>query len=140
MPVPLAELEEAAYLSGYRILPGVSMIAATAAGTRTPETGGDSVVQSVGQAIRDAAATASEHAARVRQSASEAGYDPLQTISRLVYTGSYVLAYGIVYAAGLAAQSLPQDNPVMRGFRDGGRAALNQFDSEGVVDQAAVSK
>jgi hypothetical protein len=105
------------------------MNAATAAGTRTTEAEGDSVLKSVGQAIRDAAATATEHAAKVGQSASEAGYDPLQAISRLVYTGSYVLAYGVVYAAVFAAQSLPQDNPVMQGFRDGGRGAFDQFDT-----------
>ena len=84
-----------------------------------------SVRWSVGNAVRDAAATASEHAARVRQSASDAGYE--QTLSRLLYTGSYVLAYGVVYAAVFVAQSLPQENPVMNGFRDGGRAALEAF-------------
>jgi hypothetical protein len=101
------------------------MTAAT--GAKTTETGGGSVLQSVGQAARDAAATASVHAAKVGQSAAEAGYDPVQTLSRLVYTGSYVLAYGVVYAAVFAVQSLPQDNPVMRGFSEGGRAARNRL-------------
>jgi hypothetical protein len=34
--------------------------------------------------MRDAAATASEHAAEVKQSASGAEYDALQTVSRFV--------------------------------------------------------
>src|SRR5271170_1702011 len=102
------------------------MTAATAK-TTTTDTGDESVLQSVAEAMRDAAATASEHAARVKQSASEAGYDPLQTVSRLMYTGSYVLAVGVVYTTVFMAQSLPQENPVMRGVRDGGRAALNQL-------------
>jgi hypothetical protein len=105
------------------------MTAATAAKTRTTGPAGESVRQSVGQAIQDAAATASVHAARVRQSAGEAGYDASQTISRFLYTGAYALAYGVVYAAVFAAQSLPQENPVMRGFHDGGRAARERLET-----------
>ncbi len=47
----------------------------------------------------------------------------------MAYTGSYVLAYGIVYAAVFVVQSLPQENSIMQGFRDGGRAARDEFDS-----------
>ena len=116
------------------------MIATT--GAKTTETGSGSVLQSVGKAAREAAATASVHAAKIRQSAGEAGYDPLQTLSRLVYTGSYVLAYGVVYAAVFAAQSLPQDNPVMRGFGEGGRAARDRLGSgtDRDFDQAELAK
>jgi hypothetical protein len=39
-----------------------------------------------------------------------------------------VLAYGVVYATVFVARSLPQENPVMRGFRDGGWAAMGEFD------------
>ena len=59
---------------------------------------------------------------------AEAGSDMLQTISRMIYSGSYALAYGVVYAAVFVAQSLPQENPVMHGFRDGGRAAMDELD------------
>ena len=107
---------------------GVGMTAATEAESPATATGNQSVQWSVGDAVRDAAATASEHAARVRQSASDAGYE--QTLSRLFYTGSYVLAYGVVYAAVFAALSLPQDNPVMHGFRDGRRAALDALGTD----------
>jgi hypothetical protein len=51
----------------------------------------------------------------------------LQTMSRMIYSGSYALAYGVVYAAVFVAQSLPQDNPVMHGFRDGGGAAMDEL-------------
>jgi hypothetical protein len=99
------------------------MTATTEAESPATATGDEPVPRSVAEAVRDATATASEHAARVRQSASDAGYE--QTLSRLFYTGSYVVAYGVVYAAVFAAMALPQDNPVMHGFRDGGRAALD---------------
>jgi hypothetical protein len=51
----------------------------------------------------------------------------LQTMSRMIYSGSYALAYGIVYATVFVAQSLPQDNPVMHGLRDGGGAAMDEL-------------
>ena len=58
---------------------------------------------------------------------AEAGADMLRTISGMIYSGSYALAYGVVYAAVFVAQSLPQENPVMSGFQDGGRAAVDEL-------------
>ena len=75
---------------------------------------------------KDVAGKASERAVPTEQ-AAEAGSDMLQTMSRMIYSGSYALAYGVVYAAVFIAQSLPQDNPVMHGFRDGGRAAMDEL-------------
>jgi len=100
------------------------MAVSTAAKTTIAD---QSAMQSVAAAMRDAATTASDHAAKVEQSASEAGSAALQTISHAIYTGSYVLAYGIVYATVFIAQSLPQENPVMHGFRDGGQAAMDEL-------------
>ena len=104
------------------------MTAATAKAT-TSDTG-ESVMQSVAAAMRDAAATASEHAAKVKQSVNEAGPNALETISRMAYTGSYVLAYGLVHAAVFIAQSLPRENPIMNGFQDGGRAAMDELSTD----------
>jgi hypothetical protein len=87
----------------------------------------ESAMRALADAMRDAAATASEHAAGVRRSASEAGPMVLGAISRLTYTGAYALAYGVVYASVFVAQSLPQENPVMHGFRDGGQAAMDEL-------------
>ena len=89
----------------------------------------DAAMWSVAAAMRDAATTASEHVA-VKQSASEAGPKALEAISHMVYTSSYVLAYGVVYATVFIAQSLPQENSVMSGFRDGGRAATDELGTE----------
>jgi hypothetical protein len=83
--------------------------------------------RSASAATRDGARTASAHAAEAPDTASEAGYSALQTMPRMVYTGSYALAYGVVYATVFIAQSLPQDNPVMHGFRDGGQAAMDEL-------------
>ena len=94
-----------------------------------PTTGEEVAMQAVAAAMRDAATTASEHAAKVKESASEAGSTALESMSRMVYTGSYVLAYGVVYATVFVARSLPQENPIMQGFRDGGRAAVGELDA-----------
>jgi len=102
------------------------MAAGAAAQTTTGE---EAALQAVAAAMRDAAATASEHAAKVRESANEAGTTALESISRMVYTGSYVLAYGVVYATVFAARSLPRENPIMRGFHDGGLAAIGELDA-----------
>jgi hypothetical protein len=87
----------------------------------------DSAMRAVADAMRDAAATASEHAAVVRRSAGDAGPKVLGAISRLTYSGAYAVAYGVVYATVFVAQSLPQENPVMHGFRDGGQAAMDEL-------------
>ncbi len=91
---------------------------------------GEVAMQSVAAAMRDAAKTATEHATKVKQSASEAGPKALETLSRMTYSGSYALAYGLVYATVFVTQSLPQDNPIMRGLADGGRAALDALDGD----------
>jgi hypothetical protein len=85
----------------------------------------DPVARPVSSASKGVAAAASEPA--VGQAPTEASADMLQSISRMIYSGSYALAYGLVYATVFVAQSLPQENPVMHGFRDGGRAAMDEL-------------
>jgi hypothetical protein len=85
----------------------------------------DSATRHVSSAYKDGAAAASEPA--LAQASAEADADMLQTISRMIYSGSYALAYGVVYATVFVAQSLPQENPVMHGFRDGGSAAMDEL-------------
>ena len=100
-----------------------------AVGTATKVTTTDeAAMRSVAAAMRDAATTASENSAEGEPSAGGAGFDAMQWLSRVTYTGSYVLSYGVVYAAVFIAQSLPQENPIMQGFRDGGREAADQLD------------
>jgi hypothetical protein len=84
-------------------------------------------MRAVAAAMREAATTASENTAAGEPSPRDAGSDALQWLSRMTYTGSYVLAYGVVYAAVFIAQSMPQENPIMNGFRDGGREAMDQL-------------
>ena len=99
-----------------------------AVSTATKTTTTDQVaMRAVAAAMRDAATTASENSAEAKPSAG-VGFDAMQWLSRMTYTGSYVLSYGVVYAAVFIAQSLPQENPIMQGFCDGGREAADQLD------------
>ena len=54
----------------------------------------------------------------------------MRGVSRLAYNGSYWLSYGVVYATVFVAHSLPQENPLMHGLRDGARAAVDALKSE----------
>ncbi|MGD0106157.1 MAG: hypothetical protein ABSC06_19270 [Rhodopila sp.] len=47
----------------------------------------------------------------------------------MAYTGAYFVAYAVVYPVVFVAQSLPQENAVMKGFRDGGRAATDALNA-----------
>jgi hypothetical protein len=78
-------------------------------------------------ASKDVAGKPPEHAAPGGEAAAETGSDMLQTASRMIYSGSYALAYGVVYAAVFVVQMMPQDNPVMHGFHDGGKAAMDEL-------------
>lgn len=80
----------------------------------------DQEMQSVAQAMRDA----------VDKPANEASSPVLRGVSRFAYTSAYVVSYGVVYAAVFVAHSLPQENPVMHGFRDGAEAAADALKSE----------
>jgi|SRR5436190_1729033 len=93
----------------------------------TTTTAGEPAAKSASGAVRDSARTVSGPVAEAQDMASETGYSVLETTSRMLYTGSYALAYGVVYATVFIAQSLPQNNPVMHGFRDGGQAAMDEL-------------
>jgi hypothetical protein len=89
-----------------------------------PSGADQTAMRSIADAMRDAATARSEHADKVKPTASEAGPKALELISQMFYTSSYVLVYGVVYAAVFIAQSLPQEKSVMRGLHDGGLARL----------------
>jgi hypothetical protein len=90
----------------------------------------DSTLNSVADAMRDAAATATEHAAKVKEAVSVAGPAVLQSLSKFTYSSAYVASYGITYAAVFIAKALPTENAVMRGFADGARAAQDALETK----------
>jgi len=83
----------------------------------------DQVMDSVAEAVRDASKVAAEHATAAKNAI--AGTDLIRSVSRITYTGAYAVSFGIVYAAVFVTQLVPQDNPLMHGFSDGARAAMD---------------
>lgn len=86
---------------------------------------GNDPLGSISQAMRDAAASAAADAAKAREKIGEIGSGMTHSASRFAYTSSYMVAYGVVYATVFVARAIPQNNPVVEGFVDGGRAALD---------------
>jgi len=84
-------------------------------------------------AVSTSRSQARDSAARSRpdtpteDTAAEAASGVLHCMSRMIYNGCYALAYGVVYPIVFIAQSLPQENPVMHGFHDGGAAAMDEL-------------
>jgi hypothetical protein len=71
------------------------------------------------QAARDGAADARAAVDRVLPAAS-------RFVSRFVYTTCYTFSYGVVFPTILIAKSIPADNPIVSGFVDGARAAVDR--------------
>lgn len=99
------------------------MTANTTLEDQTP--GSPDPFESVADAMRDAVHSATEDATRAREKLRQAGPDVMRSASRFTYTSCYMISYGVVYATVFLAKSIPQDNPVMEGFIDGGRAAID---------------
>ncbi|MGO9435016.1 MAG: hypothetical protein ACLPH3_06010 [Terracidiphilus sp.] len=90
----------------------------------------DSTMNSVADAMRDAAATATEHAAKMKEAVSVAGPAAMRSLTKLGYSSAYVCSYGVTYAAVFLANALPSENAVMRGFADGARAAKDALETK----------
>ena len=72
-------------------------------------------------------ASRARHETPVEETGAEADAGVLQTMSRMIYSGSFALTYGVVYATVFVAQMIPQDNSMMYGFQDGGKAAMDEL-------------
>jgi hypothetical protein len=75
--------------------------------------------------VMDSSTTVDSAAPHAGNTISETGIIP--SVSRFTYNGAYAISFGIVYAAVFVTQFLPQDNPMMHGFRDGAQAARDSF-------------
>jgi hypothetical protein len=49
-------------------------------------------------------------------------------VSRLVYTSSYAISYGVVFPSVLLARSIPKNNPIVHGLVDGAHGAVDMVD------------
>ena len=88
---------------------------------RTPVTNATGGLSLVRGAARDGAADAREAAERTWVAASA-------FMSRLVYTTSYTVSYGVVFPAMFLAHAIPKDNALVQGLIDGAQAAIHKVD------------
>lgn len=72
----------------------------------------------------------------VTRGAARFGEDAVRTLTRATYTSAYFMAYAAVFSAVLVVRALPRQNPVMKGFSDGG-AAARQVLAESDAEKAA---
>ena len=74
------------------------------------------------RAARDGAADAREAASRVLSGTG-------MFLSRILYTSTYTISYGVVFPVALVAQSIPRDNAAVRGLIEGASAASRRADA-----------
>lgn len=82
-------------------------------------------LKAVADAMEAAVEAAKHGAADAKATAVEALPAASKLLSDIVYKTCYGLSYGVVFPSVLIAKSIPQNNPIVHGFIDGGRAAID---------------
>jgi len=85
-------------------------------------------LQSVANALGTAFQAAKDGSTDARAAAENAIPAATRFVARLVYTTSYTITYGVVFPSMMIAKSLPADNAMIRGFKDGAQAAVEKVD------------
>jgi hypothetical protein len=99
---------------------------------------GDDALKSVADAMEAAVNAAKETATDARSTAAEALPAVGKLLSNLVYKACYGISYGVVFPSVLIAKSIPQNNPAVHGFIDGGRAAIDMVDEMKMKGKVSV--
>ncbi|MDR3639564.1 MAG: hypothetical protein P4L84_37530 [Isosphaeraceae bacterium] len=60
--------------------------------------------------------------------------------SRLTYTTSYALSYGVVFPALFLARAIPKENAIVHGLIDGGAAARDAVAALGKANETPVAE
>lgn len=85
-------------------------------------------LKNVADAMEAAVQSAKEGIASAGATVSEAAPAATKLLSNLLYNTCYGLSYGVVFPSMLVARSIPKNNPVVLGFVDGARAAMDTVD------------
>ena len=59
---------------------------------------------------------------------TETSRNVVRAVSRTTYTATYFTAFAVVFTVFFVGKVIPKKNPVIEGFRDGGRAANDVID------------
>ncbi|MFO0953101.1 MAG: hypothetical protein U0835_18500 [Isosphaeraceae bacterium] len=85
-------------------------------------------LKSVADAMESAVKAAKDGVTSAGATVSEAAPAAKKLLASVVYNTCYGLSYGVVFPSALIARSVPRDNPIVHGFVDGARAAIDMVD------------
>lgn len=104
--------------------------------TVDPAKNENEALKPISDAMRQAAQDAAEDAAKIREKLADV--DVGRSLARFAYTASYMVSYGIVYGSVFIARSIPQDNPIVEGFIDGARAAMDALEEARTTSEESL--
>ena len=87
-------------------------------------------LRTAGDALALAAQAAREGAADARAKVAEIAPIAGDFLRRVTYTSSYLVSYGVVFPALLAARAIPKNNALVNGLIDGAAAARDSLVGE----------
>ena len=68
-----------------------------------------------------------------RLAASRAPSGTGMFLSRVLYTSTYTISYGVVFPVAFVAQSIPRENAAVRGLIEGAHAASRAADARRTI-------
>jgi hypothetical protein len=89
----------------------------------------NSSLDSVSGTMNVIARAARDGAADARAAATKALSNTGLFLSRIVYTGTYTISYGVVFPIAFLASSIPRNNAAVRGLIEGAQAASHRADA-----------
>ena len=96
-------------------------------------------LKTAADAMALAVQAAKDGAADARAKANEIMPSVGLFFSRLTYTTSYAISYGVVFPALFVARAIPRENALVHGFLDGGAAARDAVAAMGSREDATIA-
>jgi hypothetical protein len=89
----------------------------------------NSRLDSVSSAMDVMTRAARDGAADAREAAAKAFSNTSLFLSRMLYTSTYTISYGVIFPVALVARGIPRDNAAVRGLIEGAQAASRRADA-----------
>ena len=89
----------------------------------------NSRLDSVSSAMDVMTRAARDGAADAREAAAKAFSSTGLFLSRMLYTSTYTISYGVVFPVALVTRGIPRDNAAVRGLIEGAQAASRRADA-----------
>lgn len=106
----------------------------------TEGTGAADPLKTAADAMALAVQAAKDGAADARARANEIMPSVGLFLSRLTYTTSYALSYGVVFPAMFVSRAIPKENAIVHGLIDGAAAARDAVAAMGRTSEAPAAE